>query len=82
MAAATVPEVISFFDTYIRAGSSHRVKFSSQFFGQGTDISPRRVAKEGAPEVVYIDDHIEFKRSMMLAPKANHLDSIIRRCSE
>lgn len=73
LTSITVSDVKCFFDKYIRFGSPHRVKFTSQYFGKDADVSAQRATVEGL-KVVYIDDPRDFKRDMALRACKSYLE--------
>lgn len=77
--SVSLEDLKKFFDRYLVPSSSHRRKFSSQFFGTGhKPCTPAEVINEGVEEgdspvvsphsVVLIKDYIDFKRKCSLLP--------------
>jgi len=56
--AVTVDTLLQFFDTYVSADSAQRIKFSSQFYGQG-----KHYVKPADAAVQKVHDPNDFKRA-------------------
>lgn len=71
--------ILAFFDDFVRAGSTKRRKFSSQFFGKHYSIPAREeveveaVASNGIKrKLVVVENPATFKSSMPLLPMQSH----------
>ena len=76
LTSVSVADVKLFFDKYLRFGSTHRTKFTSQFFGKDADLSVKRDVPSSL-RVVYIENIREFKRSMPLQANKSYLSEAL-----
>lgn len=65
--------VLQFFDSYLRAGSEKRRKFSTEYYGKQHEVPPsENFVKEGGwgkpRKLVVVQDPSLFKRTMPMLP--------------